>query len=465
MHDIRNALDVLLAVDPGGCDHTELDRLTTATQRLRSFTAAAEARIARRRHELIAGSDGASLEQGVPPGQPPDPPPGAAPVGGAAPGNGTTPTLDDEARGLLDALPVTGDRRSGRTTDQARSRGRVTELFPMFEFALRTGRIDPEHLDAVAAAWAMLEAPEAQASFLGHADGLLDRALALRPERFRTWCRDLARRVLHDHGVALLERQRRASTMSRWPDRSSGMWNLRLTLDPERGAAIDAAIEQGVQRRRALASSEASGFTELEIDTVVELLTRSVRHDRAEGDSSCSSTSCSSTRPLPEISVLIDFGTLASGVFTEGSVCETAGLGGAPLPPDTVRRLACDAAIIPVVLGGAGVPIDVGRSARLATEAQRRALRALHPTCAHPDCTRAFDRCRIHHVVPWERGGPSDLGNLLPLCWEHHRLVHEGGWSLTIDADRCTTWRRPDGTLWYVGPVHDDRTREAVTTG
>jgi hypothetical protein len=237
------------------------------------------------------------------------------------------------------------------------------------------------------------------------------------------------------------------------------MWNLRLTLDPERGAAIDAAIEQGVQRRRVLGSPDAVGFTELEIETIVELLTSSAGPGASGG-----AASGPSGRPVPEISVLIDLATLTTGVFGAGSVCETAGLGGAPLPPATVRRLACDAAVVPVVLGSGGVPIDVGRSARLATEAQRRALRALHPTCAHPDCTRAFDRCRIHHVVPWERGGSSDLDNLLPLCWEHHQLVHEGGWSLTIDADRWTTWRRPDGTLWYEGPVHDVHLRETATS-
>ncbi len=475
MHDIRNALDVLLAVDPTHCDHTALDRLTSATQRLRSFTAAAEARIAQRRHELVTG---AASPIGVEP--PPDDRPGTGPPGTSPPGESpgesadgaAAPGLDDRTRDLLDALPCSGDRRSGRSTDQARIRGRITALLPMFDLALSTGRIDPEHLDAVAAAWATIVEPEPQATFLGHADQLLDRALAMRPERFRSWCRDLARRVLHDHGVALLERQRRASTMSRWVDRSTGMWNLRLAVDPERGAMIDAAIEHGVQRRRTMEPTGGQTFTELEIDTVVALLTsqaviggRDGGADGSGGDGSDAAPRGSgSTRPLPEISVIIDLETLTTGVFGAGSVCETSGLGGTPLPPATVRRLACDASVIPVVLGATSVPVDVGRSARLATEAQRRSLRAIHPTCAHPDCTRAFDRCRIHHVVPWERGGRSDLANLLPLCLEHHQLVHEGGWSLTLDEDRWSTWRRPDGTVWFEGPLHQVRERETAMT-
>ena len=81
----------------------------------------------------------------------------------------------------------------------------------------------------------------------------------------------------------------------------------------------------------------------------------------------------------------------------------------------------------------------------------------MYCTCGFPGCTVAVEWCEIHHVEPWESGGPTDLANLLPLCLAegHHHLVHEGGWSLTIDADRVVTVKRPDGTVWFEGSTID----------
>ena len=121
----------------------------------------------------------------------------------------------------------------------------------------------------------------------------------------------------------------------------------------------------------------------------------------------------------------------------------------------TVQRLRCEADVLPVVLRSTGEVLHVGRTARVATRAQRRALAALHRTCAHPHCSAAFSRCQIHHVVPWEQGGRTDLDNLIPLCTEHHHLVHEGGWSLELHDDRTITLTRPDGTRSFSGRTTD----------
>ena len=126
---------------------------------------------------------------------------------------------------------------------------------------------------------------------------------------------------------------------------------------------------------------------------------------------------------MPEICVHIDYDTMLNGL-RELSVCETAD--GIPLPPETVRRLACEAVIVPIVLNGAGEALDCGREQRVANRAQRRALRAMYRTCGYPGCDVVFDRCDIHHVIEWLRFGSTDLDNLLPLCSRHHHLVHEG---------------------------------------
>jgi hypothetical protein len=132
---------------------------------------------------------------------------------------------------------------------------------------------------------------------------------------------------------------------------------------------------------------------------------------------------------------------------------------GTPIPPATVRRLCCDANLIPVVLDGDSVPVDVGRASRLATPDQRRALAAMYARCGFPDCHVTFGQCRIHHVTAWTTGGTTDLGNMIPLCSTHHHLVHEGGWTLTVDPDRQITLIQPDGTTWFEGVSSNRRPR------
>ena len=86
------------------------------------------------------------------------------------------------------------------------------------------------------------------------------------------------------------------------------------------------------------------------------------------------------------------------------------------------------------------VPLDVGKSKRLATVHQRRALAAVHPTCAFPNCTVKFAHCEPHHLTPWEHGGPTDLHNLVPLCSRHHHAVHEGGVTISLDEPTRQVW-------------------------
>ncbi|MEV1296060.1 DUF222 domain-containing protein [Pseudonocardia sp. NPDC049635] len=102
------------------------------------------------------------------------------------------------------------------------------------------------------------------------------------------------------------------------------------------------------------------------------------------------------------------------------------------LSPAALRMLACDAAVLPVVLGGDGRPVDVGRARRTVTGSQRRAVTARDRGCAHPGCDRPPAWCEVHHILPWELGGPTDLDNLVMLCRVHHRLVHHTGWEIHL---------------------------------
>ena len=96
---------------------------------------------------------------------------------------------------------------------------------------------------------------------------------------------------------------------------------------------------------------------------------------------------------------------------------------GTELSPGELRRLACGAELIPVVLGTGSTVVDVGYSHRLAPWPLRHAVGLRDGGCAFPGCTAPLEHCDIHHIVPWQDGGPTSLSNLVALCRSHHGLI------------------------------------------
>jgi hypothetical protein len=127
---------------------------------------------------------------------------------------------------------------------------------------------------------------------------------------------------------------------------------------------------------------------------------------------------------------------------------------GTTISAATARRLACDAEIIPVVLGGRGEVLDIGQADHEFTTAIRRAAWIRdHGRCAFPRC--ANRPVELHHIVFRRRGGATSLDNAAWLCAFHHWLVHDGGWTLE---------RRQDsgGYLW-TSPTGEQHTRHTQT--
>jgi predicted dehydrogenase len=112
------------------------------------------------------------------------------------------------------------------------------------------------------------------------------------------------------------------------------------------------------------------------------------------------------------------------------------------ISPGEARRLACGAGILPAVLDGRSVAVDLGRSARLFTETQRVAGALSHTSCAADGCERAYAWCELHHRHPWGLGGPTDLDNMVPLCGFHHRRVHDRGYDHRWRPDGSVTFHR-----------------------
>ena len=124
---------------------------------------------------------------------------------------------------------------------------------------------------------------------------------------------------------------------------------------------------------------------------------------------------------------------------------------GMTLARETIERLMCDAVVEPVFEQD-GRTIGVGRKRREPPGWLRRALVNRDQGCRFAGCTRARG-LHAHHIEHWPDGGPTDTNNLVMLCRYHHRLMHEGGWSLRGD---------PDGSLRFVKPngetIADNRT-------
>ncbi len=104
------------------------------------------------------------------------------------------------------------------------------------------------------------------------------------------------------------------------------------------------------------------------------------------------------------------------------------------------RRLACSAGIVPVVLGGKSEILDLGRTSRLFSRAQRKALRLRDRRCRAKGCTVPATWCEAHHLRPWALGGSTDLDDGVLLCSFHHHRAHDP----TYESDRC-----PDGDLEF----------------
>ncbi|MGH3933648.1 MAG: DUF222 domain-containing protein [Pseudonocardiaceae bacterium] len=107
------------------------------------------------------------------------------------------------------------------------------------------------------------------------------------------------------------------------------------------------------------------------------------------------------------------------------------GLGG-PINADVARRIACDARVIPVVLGARGEPLDVGRASYTVPAAIRRAVVIRDGGCAFAGCCAPARWCDIHHVTHWADGGPTSVRNCVALCGRHHRLVHHSAWRIEM---------------------------------
>jgi hypothetical protein len=143
----------------------------------------------------------------------------------------------------------------------------------------------------------------------------------------------------------------------------------------------------------------------------------------------------------------------SAGLSSSGSQDSIAGIPGTgsftftgPVTAATVRKIACDADIIPVLLGSEGRVLDIGRTTRIFPPHIRKAITARDQGCAFPGCTIPAPWCEAHHITYWSHGGPTGTDNGTLLCSHHHHLIHKENWTIQVKT----------GVPWFIPPPHID---------
>ena len=231
-----------------------------------------------------------------------------------------------------------------------------------------------------------------------------------------------------------------------------GVAEYRLTLDPEGKAVLEAALgplsaPEPVEGERDLRWSDRRRG---------EALVTLVRRGVAAADKGPRHTKS-------QLFVTVDLETLRNGVRGAG-VTVGGPEAGVLLAPETVRRLACDATIIPTVMGAAGAVVDLGMDVRLFSAAQVKRLWLRDRHCTYPGCAMPASWCDAHHLVHWADAGPTDLDNAALLCERHHTIVHQRRYAGRLGGDDSPLgWNGTVGRLLRRVPGHRRGSTTSVT--
>ncbi len=209
------------------------------------------------------------------------------------------------------------------------------------------------------------------------------------------------------------------------PTRAGDGWRLGGFLPPEQGAVVSAAIAQAATD---LGPDPATGLWAPQHQRQADALVAVADQQLGE-------------HPPPDHAVVVHI----DSEVVEGLEAGNGALpNGMQLPRDSILRLLCDGQIEFHVDGPDGATIGIGRTSR---RIPRWLARRIHHRdagiCRFPGCGRRIRH--VHHVAHWRDGGATDAANLIGLCWEHHHLVHEGGWDVLGHADGELTFVSPWG--------------------
>jgi len=296
--------------------------------------------------------------------------------------------------------------------------GEQLESLPESVEAMAGGEIGFTHLALIARTAAAIAESETGKPF--DETPLLQKARELSVGRFRDFCHHMRHAADPEAYVAdqVQAVEARSLTLSTG---AGGMVWLRGVLDPEGGAVLRTALEPLARR---IGKGDDRKRDRRLADALVELGHHPL-------DSGSRSTHLQVTTTLE---------TLLQRVGSPAADLEFS----MPISAKAVERLACDCNVTRILLGSDSAVIDVGRSKRVISPAQRRALNVRDKGCRWPGCDRLASWTSGHHLVHWAKGGSTDLPNLVLLCYRHHWMVHEGGWQLVKTDDGNGAGRRQE---------------------
>jgi hypothetical protein len=246
------------------------------------------------------------------------------------------------------------------------------------------------------------------------------------------------------------ERAYNARAFNLSPDHLTGRVKVSGWLDGESAAIVRAAIDPlcapGMSRLRL--GSSAGSTADAEVPDVVDDRAPAQRRADALVDV-CRLALATGELPdnggeRPQLAVMAELDVL-TGQLKAGAL-ET----GERLSPEAVRRIACDSRLLPGVMDGSGLILDLGRERRLWTGAARKAILLRDRGCVFPGCDRPPRWTDIHHVTQWQHGGGTDRDNGVAFCGHHHRVIHQGHWQVRIASD---------GLPELIPPAYVDRQR------
>ena len=342
-----------------------------------------------------------------------------------------------------------GDRRAGDAL--VRTANRIERETTHTENALARGDVSPRQADVIARGMANLPAEAtsdqrdlAERTLLRDAGRMSLKDLQRRADRLTDVYRESPAEVDADEDALLVARERRArerTRLSLW-DNHDGTHTGQFTIPDAQAAMLKTALDalaaphQTVGHETETGEHLEVGFGETypqrlghAFTSLIELLPA----DRLPSNGGVGAV----------VTVNLDLDTLVGGV-------KAAGLSdGARLSASEARRLACGAQLLPMVLGGDSLPLDLGTPSRYFNRASRRAMEKRDGGCTAPGCDRDSRWCEAHHLTPYSISGETDVRDGALLCSFHHHRAHDQTWSGRINPhDGHVEWKPPGTTTW-----------------
>jgi len=252
-------------------------------------------------------------------------------------------------------------------------------------------------------------------------DELLSFALKTTTARVEERCRELKCGTADSLGGAQRAFANRSLRVSRNAER--GVMTITIELPTETGELLEKALDKARDDSVSRAEFIDASWSARQADAMVSMA------------SSYLSGNAGQTRNTSDdylVTIHVDQSALTNGI------------GRSSLPIESVKRLCCDGHAVILGEDENGEPLNIGRKTRTVPTAIKRALMARDKSCAFPGChhTRFVD---AHHIQHWSAGGETSLDNLMLLCSQHHKLVHEGGFAIERDYQDHWFFKRPDG--------------------